>query len=51
VKLGSIDLIGVPWQVVICPRRIACRTVELKNRRTGERQDVSLESAFARLAG
>jgi prolyl-tRNA synthetase len=51
VKLGSMDLIGVPWQVVIGPRGIAGGTVELKNRRTGERQDVSLESAFARLAG
>ena len=51
VKLGSMDLIGVPWQVVIGPRGVAGGTVELKNRRTGERQDVSLESAFARLAG
>ena len=50
VKLGSMDLIGVPWQVVIGPRGIAGGTVELKNRRTGERQDLSIESAFARLA-
>jgi prolyl-tRNA synthetase len=50
VKLGSMDLIGVPWQVVVGPRGIAAGTVELKNRRTGERQDVSVESAFARLA-
>jgi prolyl-tRNA synthetase len=50
VKLGSMDLIGVPWQVVMGPRGIAAGTVELKNRRTGERQELSLESAFARLA-
>jgi prolyl-tRNA synthetase len=50
VKLGSMDLIGVPWQVIIGPRGIAAGTVELKDRRTGERQDLSLESAFARLA-
>ena len=50
VKLGSMDLIGVPWQVIIGPRGIAAGTVELKNRRTGERQDLSVEAAFARLA-
>ena len=50
VKLGSMDLIGVPWQVIIGPRGIAGGTVELKNRRTGERQDLSVESAFARLS-
>jgi prolyl-tRNA synthetase len=37
VKLGSMDLIGLPWQVIIGPRGIAAGTVELKNRRTGER--------------
>jgi len=50
VKLGSMDLIGVPWQVIIGPRGVAAGTVELKNRRTGEREDLSIESAFARLA-
>ena len=49
VKLGSMDLIGLPWQVIIGPRGIAAGTVELKNRRSGEREDVSLESALARL--
>jgi prolyl-tRNA synthetase len=49
VKLGSMDLIGVPWQVIVGPRGIAGGTVELKNRRSGEREDVSLESAVARL--
>jgi prolyl-tRNA synthetase len=49
VKLGSMDLIGLPWQVIIGPRGIASGTVELKNRRSGERQELSLESAVARL--
>ena len=48
-KLASMDLIGLPWQVIVGPRGIAAGTVELKNRRTGERQDLSLESALARL--
>ena len=49
VKLGSMDLIGLPWQIVIGPRGIASGTVELKNRRTGEREELSAESALARL--
>ena len=50
VKLGSMDLIGLPWQVIVGPRGVAAGTVELKNRATGERQELSLESALARLA-
>ena len=49
VKLGSMDLIGLPWQVVIGPRGIANGTVELKRRSTGEREELSLDSALARL--
>ncbi|HEX3422751.1 MAG TPA: proline--tRNA ligase [Sphingomicrobium sp.] len=49
VKLGSMDLIGLPWQVVVGPRGIANGTVELKRRSTGQREELSLESAFARL--
>ncbi|MBA3668502.1 MAG: proline--tRNA ligase [Sphingomonas sp.] len=49
VKLGSMDLIGLPWQVIVGPRGIAAGTVELKNRRSGEREEISLESALARL--
>ena len=48
-KLAGMDLIGLPWQLIIGPRGIAAGTVELKNRRSGEREDVSMESALARL--
>ena len=50
MKLGSMDLIGLPWQVIVGPRGIASGTVEFKRRSTGERQELSLESALARLA-
>jgi prolyl-tRNA synthetase len=50
VKLGSMDLIGLPWQVIVGPRGIAAGTVELKNRASGEREELSVESALARLA-
>jgi prolyl-tRNA synthetase len=36
--------------VVIGPRGIASGMVELKRRSTGEREELSLESALARLA-
>jgi prolyl-tRNA synthetase len=49
VKLGSMDLIGLPWQAIIGPRGIAGGTVELKRRSTGEREELSVESALARL--
>ena len=49
VKLGSMDLIGLPWQVIVGPRGIASGTVELKRRSSGEREELSIESALARL--
>ncbi|MGI8930876.1 MAG: proline--tRNA ligase [Sphingomicrobium sp.] len=49
VKLGSMDLIGLPWQLIIGPRGLAAGTVELKNRRTGEKEELSIDSALARL--
>ena len=49
VKLSTMDLIGLPWQLIAGPRGIAAGTVELKRRATGEREELSLESALARL--
>jgi prolyl-tRNA synthetase len=49
VKLGSMDLIGLPWQIIVGPRGIAAGTVELKRRSTGEREELSIESALARM--
>ena len=49
VKLGSMDLIGLPWQIIIGPRGIANGAVELKRRSTGQREELSLELAVARL--
>ena len=49
VKLGSMDLIGLPWQLIVGPRGLAAGVVELKNRRTGEREELSIDSALERL--
>ncbi len=50
-KFATMDLIGLPWQVIVGPKGLAGGTVELKNRKTGEREQLSPESALARLAG
>ena len=50
-KLASMDLIGLPWQLIVGPRGIAAGTVELKNRGTGEKLELSIDSAIARLVG
>ena len=49
VKLGTMDLIGLPWQLIIGPRGLAQGLVELKNRASGEKQELSIESALERL--
>jgi prolyl-tRNA synthetase len=45
-KFATMDLIGLPDQLVIGPRGIAGGTIELKHRRSGERRDISVEMAL-----
>jgi prolyl-tRNA synthetase len=49
-KFATMDVIGLPWQLIVGPKGLANNVVELKNRRTGEREELSRESALARLA-
>jgi prolyl-tRNA synthetase len=44
-----MDLIGLPWQLVVGPRGVAAGKVELKRRRTGERVELSADEALNRL--
>jgi prolyl-tRNA synthetase len=50
-KFAEMDLIGLPWQLVVGPRGLDKGVVELKRRASGEREELSLESALARLTG
>ena len=50
-KFADMDLIGLPWQVVIGPRGLKNGVVEFKCRATGEREEISAEAALARLTG
>lgn len=51
VKFADMDLIGLPWQLIAGPKGLAQGLVELKHRSTGEKQELSVESALARLIG
>ena len=51
VKFADMDLIGLPWQLVVGPRGLKAGVVEVKNRRSGERQELALESAVNQVAG
>jgi prolyl-tRNA synthetase len=48
-KFATMDLIGLPDQLVIGPRGLAAGAIEVKHRRSGERQDVSVEAALDQL--
>ncbi|WP_298912292.1 proline--tRNA ligase [uncultured Algimonas sp.] len=51
VKFSRMDLIGLPWQVIIGPRGLKTGEVEVKARKTGERENLSPDAALAKLAG
>ena len=40
--------IGLPWQIIVGPRGAAAGEVEIKNRRTGERETLALPAAASR---
>lgn len=45
VKFSRMDLIGLPYQIVVGPRGLKQGIVEVKDRKTGERQNLSPEAA------
>lgn len=45
-KLAAMDLIGIPWQIVVGPRGMENGVVEVKRRKSGETSEVSPESAL-----
>ncbi len=48
-KFARADLIGLPWQLVVGPRGLKEGTVEVKERRTGEKETLSLDAALNKL--
>jgi prolyl-tRNA synthetase len=49
-KFASLDLVGIPWQLIVGPKGLAEGVVELKRRATGERQTLPLEQALKVIA-
>jgi prolyl-tRNA synthetase len=51
-KFATMDLIGIPWQIVIGPKGLERGVVELKRRDgTIEKIELSPEDAIARVRG
>ena len=49
-KFASLDLVGIPWQLIVGPKGVAEGVVEIKRRSTGERQTLPLEAALKVIA-
>jgi prolyl-tRNA synthetase len=50
-KFSTMDLIGLPWQVIVGPKGVAAGEFEIKERATGKRETMSPEAVIARFAG
>jgi prolyl-tRNA synthetase len=48
-KFAEADLMGHPWQIIVGPRGAANGQVELKRRATGERFELSVADALAKV--
>ncbi len=48
-KFAAMDLVGIPWQLIVGPRGLASGEVELKRRATGARETMTPEAAVNRL--
>jgi prolyl-tRNA synthetase len=50
-KFATMDLIGLPWQLIIGPKGLKDGVVELKRRATGEKRTLPMAEALAELTG
>jgi prolyl-tRNA synthetase len=48
-KFATMDLIGLPYQLIIGPKGVKAGEAELKDRRSGDRQTLPIEAATAKL--
>ncbi len=48
-KFATMDLIGLPWQVIVGPRGLEKGEVEIKRRATGRRETLGLDAVMGRL--
>jgi prolyl-tRNA synthetase len=50
-KFARMDLIGLPWQIVVGPKGLEKGVVELKRRKSGEKTELTIEDAVRRVVG
>ena len=50
-KFATMELIGLPWRLVVGPKGLAAGTVELKRRSGGTAEQLSPDSALAAIIG
>ncbi len=50
-KFATMDLIGLPYQIIIGPRGLKEGIAEVKTRKTGARENVALDKVVERFAG
>ncbi|MBI1866755.1 MAG: proline--tRNA ligase [Methylocystis sp.] len=50
-KFATLDLIGLPWQVIVGPKGLSGGQVEVKQRSAGERAMLAPQDAVARVVG
>jgi prolyl-tRNA synthetase len=48
-KFATMDVIGLPFQLIVGPKGIKTGEVEIKERKTGERATLSIDAALRRL--
>jgi len=48
-KFAAMDLIGLPWQVIVGPKGVKSGEIELKERASGERHTLGLDAVLNRL--
>ena len=49
-KFATMDLIGLPWQIVVGPRGLDKGLVEIKNRATGAKEELSADEVVNKFA-
>ena len=49
-KFATMDLIGLPWQVIVGPKGVAAGQGEVKARKSGEREEMALDTLADHLA-
>ncbi len=49
-KFASMDLIGLPFQLIVGPKGLKTGEVEIKERKTGERASMTMDAAIRKLS-